>query len=68
MNLLLYRLFRHPLLSPFTAGRITMEFVRGAVVGGLFGNLVSIVLSLLLVLGYILLSRGGWDGARLYVE
>ena len=45
-----------------------MEFVRGAVVGGLFGNLVSIVLSLLLVLGYILLSRGGWDGARLYVE
>ena len=52
---------RDDLLPPFTAGRIATEFVIGAVVGGLFGNLVSIVLSLLLVLGSILLSGGGWD-------
>ena len=39
-----------------------MEFVRGAVVGGLWGNLASIVLALLLVLGSILLPVGEWNG------
>ena len=39
-----------------------MEFVRGAVVGGLWGNLASIVLALLLALGSISLSGGEWDG------
>ena len=44
------------------AGRITVEFVRGAVVGGLWGNLASIVLALLIVLGSIMLPGGEWDG------
>ena len=38
-----------------------MEFLKGAVVGGLWGCLVTFLLALLLVLATIFLFGGGWD-------
>ena len=39
-----------------------MEFLKGALIAGLWGSLVSVLLALLVVVATISLFNSGWDG------